>query len=269
MQRIASISTLILSCLVASPLGQFGPIRVYRDGPSGYLGVTIRDVNSDDVTHLELDREAGVFVEEVSSASPAAEAGIQPGDVLLSVSGLPILSARQFRRVISELPSGRRVEIELMRDGSRQSVSAKLSESGSGRLRLPDRELRGQILERARPFVFDSDRPLGEAFRLDRPRLGIQGQELTGQLADYFGVEGGVLIVEVQEETPAAKAGLKAGDVITQIDGSRVARLSDLIERLDRGSHRLGIVRDRKSQEVQVEIPDREGWSRRRNRVRM
>ena len=83
------------------------------------------------------------------------------------------------------------------------------------------------------------------------PRLGATVQDLTPQLAGYFGVEAGVLVTGVSEGSVAATAGLKAGDVITTLDGARISDTSDLrrrLSRLDDGDQfSLGIVRDKQT----------------------
>jgi C-terminal processing protease CtpA/Prc len=92
-------------------------------------------------------------------------------------------------------------------------------------------------------------------------RIGITTQELTGQLADYFGVSerGGLLVTSVTENSPAAKAGLKAGDVVTEVDGTRLrnaGELSRALNRKDEGEVTLTITRDRKTRTIKV-TPDR------------
>ena len=93
-----------------------------------------------------------------------------------------------------------------------------------------------------------------------RPRLGIRGDALTEQLADYFGVTQGegVLITEVIEGTPAEKADLKAGDVIISVNGARVASVSDLSRELEDDVVELEIVRDQRVQTVTADLKKKE-----------
>jgi serine protease Do len=104
---------------------------------------------------------------------------------------------------------------------------------------------------------------------MDRGRLGVAIQSLTPQLAEFFGTTDGVLVTTVREESPAARAGIKAGDVITSIDGKPVGSPRDLIEAI-RGDAsadvKISYVRDRKSVDVQVKLPEGERQRERRSR---
>jgi S1-C subfamily serine protease len=102
-------------------------------------------------------------------------------------------------------------------------------------------------------FNFDFDMLPGTA----RGRLGVQAETLTPQLAEYFGVkDGGVLVSGVTENSPAAKAGIKAGDVITSIDGGRVRDYDDLVREVrdKTGEVTVGIVRDKKESSLKTTI---------------
>jgi membrane-associated protease RseP (regulator of RpoE activity) len=94
-----------------------------------------------------------------------------------------------------------------------------------------------------------------------RGRLGIVAQPLTGQLAEYFGTKDGVLVSSVREDSPAARAGLRAGDVITSVDGEPVESPSALARaaaQAKEGELTIAYVRDRKSAEAKVRLPARE-----------
>ena len=105
-----------------------------------------------------------------------------------------------------------------------------------------------------------------ESRSADRPRLGIRGQELTDQLGETLGVpdKEGLLIMEVTTNSPAHRAGLRAGDVITSVNDHPVATVSEISRYLESGSVELEIIRDRRKQEVTVQIrgqEDRNGES--------
>ena len=129
------------------------------------------------------------------------------------------------------------------------------------------RELQPRLREfRFDPPAFDFDYDFDMYPRTTRGRLGIQTESLTPQLADYFGVkDGGVLVSSVSTDSPAAKAGLKAGDVITSIDGNRVRDYDDLLRELrgKTGEVTLGIVRDKKESTVKTTIEQPERRTRR------
>jgi S1-C subfamily serine protease len=214
------------------------------------------------------------------------------GDVVVEFDGERIRSARQFSRLVEETAGGRTVKLGIVRNGQRQTVdvtpeSRAFSWGFDGdrigrdiarglrdlepqlrefepRLRELEPRLR-ELEPRFREFHFDPP-----AFNFDfdmlprtaRGRLGVQAESLTPQLAEYFGVkDGGVLVSSVTENSPAAKAGIKAGDVITSIDGDRVRDYDDLLRELrdKTGEVTIGIVRDKKESTVKttIEVPER------------
>lgn len=238
-------------------------------GDGAYLGTEIRDVTEDDVGEFKLGQEGGVYVESVEEGSPAGEAGLQAGDVIVNYAGFFVRSIKQLQRLVSETPIGRHVKIVLIRQGQSIQTTAKITlrtrASGrriaESRIEIPqlgDFDLRWEPRHSGRRFLFFSD----------RPRLGITAGELTEQMADFLGVTGkkGVLVLGVAKETPAERAGLKAGDVIVSIDGHEVETPHDLSTHLKETSHKLKIVRNRQGQEVSVRIgsvPRRHSGTRR------
>ena len=237
------------------------------------IGVTIRDVDSADVTREKLPASLGAVVDDVRAESPAAKAGIRAGDVIVSFDGEKIRSARHFARLIDETPEGREVETIVMRNGERITVkvapvatSSLTSVNELVRGSLAGRELRAFTpgLERfsySFPQLNATDFPMNQGtftFFSNRTRLGLSGQNLTGQLGEYFGTPEGVLVTSVEEGTTARTAGLKAGDVITRINGEPVRTMTDLgrLLRAATGETRITIFRDRKEQTVTVKIED-------------
>jgi len=233
------------------------------------IGVTIRDADAADVTREKLPEAFGAVVEDVRRDSAAAKAGVRAGDVFVAFDGERIRSARQLSRLIDESPAGREVAATVIRNG--QKVDLKLTAeavhtwSGFGALR----ELRDfpwaehfsiRVPERAAPGALErDDRFLREFLPVSgRGRLGIDVQELTGQLGDYFGTPDGLLVTTVDEGTPARAAGLKAGDVITKVNDRDVRTAVDLRRELARasGETRLTLVRERKTQTVTVKFDD-------------
>jgi S1-C subfamily serine protease len=114
-----------------------------------------------------------------------------------------------------------------------------------------------RFVERMPPldFNFDFDLP-----NLSRGRLGVTVDELTPQLAEYFGAKEGVLVAAVGDDSPAARAGLKAGDVITSVNGQPVRSRTDLVRELANagdGDVSIGTVRDRKPGTATVHVESR------------
>ncbi len=238
-------------------------------GRGSQIGVSIRDLRDDDKS-----AQAGVVVEEVMADSPAEKAGMKKGDVIAEFDGERARSVRQFTRLVQETPPGRKAQAVVMRDGQRINVTVEPRENDTFSVfgDLAGGRVFGDI---GRDFDFAFPTPPAPPARPARPAppatpappsgpdfqgfiwrqttgLGITVSDLSTQLADYFGVKEGVLVTAVADNSVAAKAGLKAGDVITSFNGGSVTSPPDLrrrIQRLDDGDEfTIGIVRDKKSQ---------------------
>ena len=240
------------------------------DGRGSQLGVMVSDVDATATA-------GGVQIDEVNDDSPAEKAGIKSGDVIVEYDGERVRSARQFTRLVQETPEGRTVKIGLLRDGKRQTLDATPEsgamtfsfdrEPGAGN-REPD-----AFMRRMPEFNFNfDDMPrrfeyrLPEGFRVPEPgsrfsfsrgRLGVSVQSITPELAEYFGVKsGGALVSSVTKESAAAKAGVKAGDVITSINGARVGDAEDLARELRaaNGDTTIVLLRDKKEMTLKAVI---------------
>jgi serine protease Do len=239
------------------------PFVVVETDGSGYLGVSIEEVTAEKAKELKLGAERGVYIREVSEESPAAKAGLKAGDVVTEFNGQRVEGTVQFRRMVRETPSGRTVQLTVWRDGRSQNLSAQL---GSAR----DNVMRGM---RISPPDIHIEMPRFEAFGMigRTPLLGIQADDISGQLGSYFGVPDGegILVREVREDSPAAKAGMKAGDVIIKVDGSRVKSTSDLREKLreKRESKTVAVGVIRKGAETTLNVEIEQPRPRERSRV--
>jgi serine protease Do len=245
-----------------------------------YVGLTVRDAEAADVERAGLPQAAGAVVEEVRGDSPAARAGLRAGDVITQFDGERVRSARHFDRLVSETPDGREVGITVVRSGETVALKVTPEEAPSvvalESLRgLRDLELRSipelRDFEFRMPENFTVTVPRIEVDSLPRivtmrGRLGVGVQEMTDQLAEYFGAAGGVLVTSVEDETPAKAAGLKAGDVITKINGEAVGTASELRRRLDQASGEVTItlIRDRREQTITADLGERESRTVRR-----
>ncbi len=191
------------------------------------LGLGIRDLTADEAKAAGLDGIRGALVTDVHPESPAAKAGLAADDVIVRVDAEDVRSARHLSRLVAETPAGREVRVEYVRGGAR--ATAALTPETAVAMAAPGvaRPFPG-----TRMFSFAPGRPWGAGSPLARGRLGIGVQDLTTQLAGYFGVEGGVLVTNVADGSAAARGGLKAGDVITRIGTTDVASVGDLMRSL-------------------------------------
>ncbi|MFY9608736.1 MAG: PDZ domain-containing protein [Blastocatellia bacterium] len=253
-------------------------------GEGSYLGVFLEEVTPERVKELGLSEERGAIVMKVVEGGPAEKAGLKENDVVVSFNGRRVDSVRELQRLLSETPAERSISIEVTRGGNRQTLNATLSKR-SNEFQLLRPELDKEVMRRYEQALKESmeasksaqgklaDLPpdFGNfAFVAPGPYnffsgspLGIRVESVTDQLAEYFGVkEGrGVLIAHVDENGAAAKAGLKAGDVIIAIDNEKIDSVNALLKVLSKresGSAAVKILRNRTEQTVNVTIEKRE-----------
>jgi S1-C subfamily serine protease len=244
-----------------------------EEGPS-WLGVETNEVTPQNAKELKLPAERGVIVAGVSEDSPAAKAGLKEKDVITEVNGQQVEGAAQFRRMIHEIPAGRTAQLTVWRDGRTQTVRATLGKAeerhdtwmgatpGAFAFRMPD----VQIPEM--PSI-DLGGEMG-VLAGGRPRLGIDAEDIGGQLGSFFGAPDGegILVRNVNSGSAAEKAGLKAGDVITSFNGERVRSLGDLRQKLASQSEgkaaKIVVLRNKTEVTLSVELPARAAKGQRR-----
>lgn len=238
---------------------------MFLDGRGSQLGVMVRDLEADAAV-----KSGGVEIEEVTPESPAAKAGLKSGDIVTEYDGERVRSARQFTRLVQETPEGRSVRMAILRNGQKQTIDATpearefswtMNIDGDRIAREAERGMREGLREfRMNPpafdFHFDDGFP-GVTVR-PRPRLGVSVEGLSSQLAEYFGAkDGGALVSSVTADSPAAKAGIRAGDVITTVNGSRVKDADDLLREISGAKTdevTIGLLRDKKETTIKATI---------------
>jgi serine protease Do len=189
------------------------------------IGASVRDVQAEDVTREKLPEVGGALVERLDTDGPAGRAGLRAGDVVVEFDGERVRSARHLTRLVRETPEGRTVPVVVIRQGARTTLDVTPDRS---RLFGPDE--RAWLEDFGRNLDFDVESLMGRGG--SRGRLGVDVQPLTPQLASYFGVKDGLLVANVVEGSPAAKAGLKAGDVIVSVNGTGVTTRGELVRAL-------------------------------------
>ena len=251
------------------PDGEIQQITVFDgdEGPS-WLGVETQEVTADNAKELKLTAERGVVVAGVTKDSPAAKAGLKEKDVIIEVNGQRVEGSAQFRRIIHEIPAGRTVQLTVWRDGRSQTLSTTLGKAeerhgtwmgatpGSFAFRMPE------VMEMPDMPSIDLGGEMG-MLPGGRPRLGIDAEDIGGQLGSFFGAPDGegILVRSVNSGSAAEKAGLKAGDVITSFNGERVRSLGDLRQKLaaqsDAKAAKVGVLRNKSEVTLTVELPAR------------
>jgi serine protease Do len=176
----------------------------------GYMGVYPEDITSSMAKAFRLTDTRGVLMGDVTSGSPAAQAGIQRGDVVTEINGERVEDANQLRLKISLTPPGTAVHLKLLRDGAEKTVSVKLAESPT---------------DQVRSSRTPSSRDSGSS-ALD----GVSVDELDYQTLRELGLSPntkGVVVTDVMPGSAAAEANLAPGDVILEVDRTRVSNVTD------------------------------------------
>jgi serine protease Do len=257
-------------------------VEIMRMFGGGRLGVSLEDVGADDVGRLGLSAERGAVVTDVQEGSAAEKAGLEDGDVIVRFGGQDVWSAAQLARLVRETPAGRTVALEVSRGGAIQKLSVALAKPDRDRMfgvgpggmgedfhfEMPDFEMPDlsdlpELADLPTPPVppVPPVPPMPPAFHFgpgQGRKLGLSYQELGDQLARYFKVEGGVLVIDVEEDGPAAKAGIRAGDVIVRVEGKAVKDGGDLREALRDAAGgtnaTIGLQREGRSMDLTVKL---------------
>lgn len=252
----------------------------FVDG-GGFLGVYAENINRENMTRYHLNQVRGVGITQVVKDSPAEKAGLRKDDVIVRIDGEDVNSVRKLNRLVSEMAPDHSVRITVSRGGSEQELTATITKRDNSAMvgDLFKRTPKVWKWEGTNPKVwkFESPRFFGRSdfpdsngdltfFLGNSRRIGVSTMQLTKQLADYFGIADGkgVLVTSVIENSPAAKAGVKAGDVITAIDGEAVDSPGDLARAINRkkeGDVSLTIVRNKTQQTIHVTPKEGGGFS--------
>ena len=218
-----------------------------------FLGVYLGNLDDDLRESLNYKGSGGAFIDDVVDDGPAEEAGIEEGDIVIKFNGMNVEDESQLRQLIHKAKPGDEVSVTVFREGKELEFTVKLGE-GDDEFLLSWYD-KGKHPKRPMRVMYKT-----RCSCADRAWLGVEMQKLTEQLGEYFKVKGGegVLISSVIEDSPAEKAGLKAGDVIVKIDDEEIEDGSDLIEYLgdkEEGDEvTVNVVRKGKTKEIKVTL---------------
>jgi serine protease Do len=262
---IAALAALLAAAVTAAAMLAVQPAaaqsqpRIIVQSGGASVGVSIRDVTTDDAAKAKMAQAAGVYVESVREGSPAARAGLQAGDIVVDFDGERVRGVTHFTRLVQESVPGRQVAAVVLRGTSKQTVNVVPEASGAAGFLSGD--LRPRLQEQLpRNFNFNFEPDVLRPLPLRGGSLGVTVSPLSEQLAGYFGVKQGVLVTDVSSSSPAAAAGVRAGDVITAINGQAVSNGGEVnrVLRENRNeSVELSVTRDRKSLSLKATVPAR------------
>ena len=249
------------------------PVTVFSDTPAylahssqSYLGINIRDIDNDRATELKLKDVHGAEITTVDHDAPANKAGLKIHDVVLEMNGQRVEGADQLRRMLRETPAGHTVKFVISRDGQQQNISVQLADRAkveanawSQHFTVPDP---GEAPTSDGLVGPSSTRGFGNGFfgvfTTGGLYIGADVDVLSTQLAGYFGVSDGtgLLVKSVAENSPAATAGLKAGDVITKVNNDAMTSRADWTKAMhnNRGKQvQLTVMRDKKEEKLSMQ----------------
>jgi serine protease Do len=194
-------------------------IRKYGHPRRGWLGVNIQTVTDELAEGLKLPRARGALIANVSPGSPAAEAGIEKGDVILKFDGQEIGEMRRLPRIVADTPIDKKVDVVLWRGGKEQTLQVRV----------------GELDETETVAVAPTDEGAGkpEAGQVDA--LGMSLAEITPETREKFQLDetaSGALVVGVKDGSVAAEKGLQPGDVVVEVDQKEVASPADVQARI-------------------------------------
>jgi serine protease Do len=188
----------------------------------GWLGVMIQSLTPELARSFDVPNAHGALVASVMDGSPAQKAGLRRGDVITQYDGQKVTRSRDLPLAVAQTPVGRDVPLTVLRDGKAVTLTAKIAE-----LPKPSQEM---------------------VARSGSAALGLDVESLTPAVAQQLGLseQHGVLVKEVEDDSPAANAGIQAGDVIVEVDHQPVTTVRQLrrdVERHAKGAPLLVLVR--------------------------
>jgi serine protease Do len=203
-------------------IGIIDQLKKYGKTARGWLGVQIKEVDDDVAKALGLKSRNGAVVVNAVPGGPAAQAGILAGDVIIRFDGKAVPSDKRLPQIVAGTEVGKTVDVVLIRKGSEMTVKVKLGE-----------------LEKAADAKTDEKAP-GTPPAPGTPVLGMKLGELTPELRQRFNIQGGegVVVTEVDAKSQANEKGIKAGDIIVEMDLTKVtkpAEISDLLKKAEQG----------------------------------
>jgi S1-C subfamily serine protease len=289
MSRVFGLSLILLGTLAANPpawgssadpaAGPLDGAQLFLSGSGttparsaqGYLGVDVRDVPQEQLSTLKLKDLHGAEIILVDHDAPAGKAGLREHDVVLQINGQAVDGSENLRRMLHESPPGKTIVLIISRDGMQMTISAQMANREA-----VEREAWEQHLTVPEPPPSSADivgdvspAPSGPPVRgnsflgsmlMNSSYTGAMLEKMSAQLAGYFGAPNGagLLVRSVQPNSPAALAGMQAGDVVVRADMRAVASTGDWAKALKNSRGRplsVVVLRDRKEQTLTL-TPD-------------
>jgi len=246
--KVVGINTAIVGANINIGIGLAVPINMAKSiydqlvqkgkVVRGFLGLLPQDITPEMAVQFNLKDTKGAAIPDVTPGSAADKAGIKPNDIIVEFDGQPVEKADQFRKLVAMKKPGSEVQITVLRNGKKKTLTAKLEER-------PSEEQLAAATTKS----------------LTAEKLGITVQNLTDDLAKQFGFIGqkGVLVTDVESDSPAAMAGIQPGTLIQEVNRKPVENIREFNEAIERaakeGNIMLRIRYEKRSMFVTLKIP--------------
>ncbi|MEQ5787719.1 Do family serine endopeptidase [Erythrobacter sp. NFXS35] len=214
---------------IAAPI--VDQLKAGQEIERGYLGVGLAPINEDFAASLGLEKRRGEFVQTVQDDSPAARAGLRPGDIITKINGKDVTADQTVSFLVANLEPGAVVPVELQRDGQRLALNVTLGK----------RPTEAELQQQSQTFDPDAEEPMepGTSDGTIEEKLGLQVLGMTPQIARSLGVPvdtSGVVIGAVDPNSDAARKGLRRGDIILSANYQATASIEDLLAQVNAAS---------------------------------
>lgn len=191
-------------------------LRTHGKVTRGWLGILIQDVNEELAKSFGGKASGGALISEVTEGSPAQKSELLQGDIVTAINGVPVMDVADLRNKIAMTPPNTALTLRILRDGKEKDVTVTVGEQPADMASLAKKTTGTALSE-----------------------MGLTLQDLTSEVAEQFGYrkDQGVLIAEVEPDSPAARLGLQAGQLVEEVNRSRVSSLKELQEALKKSNN--------------------------------
>jgi predicted metalloprotease with PDZ domain len=235
----------------------------------GYLGVDVADVDQEKAQALKLKEVRGAIITLIDHDAPAGQIGLKVNDVVIQLNGQNVEGAEQLRRMLREIPAGRKVSLEIIRDGNVQTLAVQLADRRAMEHEVWTRIGAGGDVFTSSPgpgqgmgiLSNEGDAPQPGGFHMpffgSSLNVGALVEPLTSQMAEYLGVPSGLMVKQVARKSEADTAGLKAFDVILKVGTDTITTLADWDRSLRANQGKpvqVTVLRERKQQTLTLQV---------------
>lgn len=256
MRTLVRLIPFLSLALIAGP----APADSSDSPQAGYLGILLQRVEGGLAEALDLKEDSGVLISQVVDDSPAAQAGLKAGDIVTRIGDTDVHDPTELRSAVRDHHEGDRVKVQYLRSGKKGDTDVTLGGAESNGDWEPSPGARFFSRGMGSPHDMRAHRSRELRVHGNRGYLGVSTQSLGGDLGKYFGVADGkgALVAEVVDDSPAAKLGLQAGDVIVKVDDRDIDdpdTLGDVIRGYqDPTTVEVVWIRDKKEKRGKVEL---------------